>query len=113
MWNEKEVRIIDGMENILKDICLNLTLFTIEWFQRFKGDVVDYLLEKHSPETLQTLERLKNSKFLQEILEVDGLAHCTRLQYRRRLVLEDNNDQVPRGCNDNKVGPSGTSSDIV
>jgi hypothetical protein len=64
MWNEKGKRIIDGVGNILEDICLNLTLCTSEWIQRFKGEAVDYLLEKHSPETLRTLERLKNSEFL-------------------------------------------------
>jgi hypothetical protein len=52
MWNEKGERTIDGVGNILEDIRLNLTLSTSEWLQRFKGDVEDYLLEKHSPETL-------------------------------------------------------------
>jgi hypothetical protein len=63
MWNGKGERIIDGLGNIPKDIRLNLTLSTSEWLQRFKGDAMDYLLEKHSPETLQILERLKNSEF--------------------------------------------------
>jgi hypothetical protein len=74
---------------------LNLMLSTSEWLQRFKGEAVDYLLEKHTPETLQTLERLKNLEFLQAILEVDGPAHRTWLQTRRRLVLEGEDDQVP------------------
>jgi hypothetical protein len=74
---------------------------------------VDYVLEKHSPETLRTLERLKNSEFLQAILEVDGPARRTQLQTRRRLAPEGEDDQVPRGCNNNEAGPSGTSSDIV
>jgi hypothetical protein len=113
MWNEKGECIIDGVGNIPEDIRLNLTLSTSEWLQRFKGDAVDYLLEKHSPETLRTLERLKNSEFLQAILKVDGLARRTRLQCRQCLVPEDNNDQVPRGCNDNEASPSGTSSDIM
>jgi hypothetical protein len=74
---------------------------------------VDYLLEKHSPETLRTLERLKNLEFLQAILEVDGPARRTRLQTRRRLVPEGESDQMRRGRNDNEAGLSGTSSDIV
>jgi hypothetical protein len=74
---------------------------------------VDYLPEKHSPETLRTLEWLKNLEFLQAILEVDGPARRTRLQTRRHLVLKGEDDQVPRGCNDNEAGPSGNSSDIV
>jgi hypothetical protein len=44
---------------------------------------------------------------------MDGPARCTRLQTRRRLVPEGEDDQVPRGCNDNEAGPSRTSSDIV
>jgi hypothetical protein len=52
MWNEKGERIIDGVENIPEDIRLNLALSTSEWLQRFKGEAMDYLLEKHSPETL-------------------------------------------------------------
>jgi hypothetical protein len=116
MWNEIGERIIDGVGNILEDIRLNLTLFTSEWLQRFKGDAVDYLLEKHSPETLRILERLKNSEFLQAILEVDGPTGRTRLQYRRCLVPEDDNDnhlQVAQGHTNNEAGPSGTSNDIV
>jgi hypothetical protein len=83
------------VENIPEDICLNLSLSTSEWLQRFKGDAMDYLLEKHSPETLRTLEQLKNSEFLQAILEVDGPACRTRLQCKQHLVPEDKNDQVP------------------
>jgi hypothetical protein len=56
------------------DIRDNLTLSTSEWLERFKGEVVDYLLERHSPETLKTLEWLKDSEFLKTILEVDGPA---------------------------------------
>jgi hypothetical protein len=113
MWNGKGELIIDGVGNIPEDIHLNLMLSTSEWIQRFKGETVDYLLEKHSPETLRTLEWLKNSEFLQAILEVDGPAHRTQLQTRRRLVPEGEDDKVPQGRNDNKAGPSGTSSDIV
>jgi hypothetical protein len=113
MWNGKGELIIDGVGNIPEDIHLNLMLSTSEWIQRFKGEAVDYLLEKHSPETLRTLEWLKNSEFLQAILEVDGPAHRTQLQTRRRLVPEGEDDKVPQGRNDNKAGPSGTSSDIV
>ena len=46
MWNGKEECIIDGVDNILEDIRLNLTLSILEWLQRFKGDVVDYLLKR-------------------------------------------------------------------
>jgi hypothetical protein len=58
MCNEKGKCIIDGVRNIPEDIRLNLTLSTSKWLQRFKGEAVDYLLEKHYPETLRTLERL-------------------------------------------------------
>jgi hypothetical protein len=77
---------------------------------------VDYLLERHSPETLRTLERLKDLEFLKTILEEDGPARRTRLQSRRRLVLgEGENDllKMPVGHNDNKAGPSSTSNDTV
>jgi hypothetical protein len=116
MWNGKGECIIDGVGNIPEDIRLNLTLSTSEWLQRFKGDAMDYLLKKQSPETLRTLERLKNSEFLHAILEVDGPARRTWLQCRKRLVPEDDDDdlfQVAQGRNDNEAGPSGTSNDIV
>jgi hypothetical protein len=113
MWNEKGECINDGVGNIPEDIRLNLALSISEWLQWFKGDAIDYLLEKHSPDTLRTLKWLKNSEFLQAILEVDGHARRTQLQCRRCLVPDDANDQVPRGRNDNEAGPSGTSSDIV
>jgi hypothetical protein len=98
------------------DIRHNLTLSTSEWLERFKGEAVDYLLERHSPKTLRTLEQLKDSEFLKTILEGDGPARWTRLQLRRRLVLgdgEDNLPDMPVGRNDNKVGPSGTANDTM
>jgi hypothetical protein len=94
----------------------NLTLSTSKWLERFKGEAVDYLLERHSLETLRTLERLKDSEFLKIILEVDGPAQQTRLQLRRHLVLgngEDNPLDMLIGRNDNKAGPSGTTNDTV
>jgi hypothetical protein len=98
------------------DIRHNLTLSTSEWLQRFKGEVVDYLVDRHSPETLRTLERLKDSEFLKTILEIDGPAQRTRLQLQRRLVLGDgevNPPDMPVGRNDNEAGPSGTTNDTV
>jgi hypothetical protein len=62
------------------DIRHNLTLSTSEWLEHFKEKAVDYLLERHSPKTLRTLERLKGSEFLKTILEVDGPARWTQLQ---------------------------------
>jgi hypothetical protein len=98
------------------DIRHNLTLSTSEWLEHFKGEAVDYLLERHSPKTLRTLERLKDSEFFKTILEVDGPARRTRLQLQRRLVLgdgEDNPPNMPVGRNDNKAGPSGITNDTV
>jgi hypothetical protein len=60
------------MENIPEDIRLNLTLSTSKWIEWFKGNAIDYLLEKHSLDTLKTLQQVKDSKFLKAILEVDG-----------------------------------------
>jgi hypothetical protein len=77
---------------------------------------MDYLLERHSLETLRTLERLKDSEFLKTVLEVDGPARRTQLQLRRRLVLGDVEDNPPDmlvGRNDNEAGPSGTTIDTV
>jgi hypothetical protein len=77
---------------------------------------MDYLLDKHSLETLKTLEQLKDSEFLKTILEVDGPAQRTRLQLRRCLVLGDgevNPLDMPVGSNDNEAGPSGTTNDTV
>jgi hypothetical protein len=116
LWNEIGERIHHGVGIMADDIPHNLTLSTFEWLERFKGEAVDYLLERHSPETLRTLERLKDSKFLKTILEIDGPARQTQLQLRRRLVLGDGKDNppdMPIGCNDNEVGPSGTTNDTV
>jgi hypothetical protein len=107
LWNEIGEHIHHGIGIIEDDICHNLTLSTSEWLQRFKGKAVDYLLERHSLETL---------RFLKTILEVDGLAQQTRLQLRRRLVLGDgevNPPDMPVGRNDNEAGPSGTTNDTV
>jgi hypothetical protein len=74
LWNEVGQRIHHGIGIMAADIRDNLTLSTSEWLEHFKEEVVDYLLERHSPETLRTLERLKDSEFLKTILEVDGRA---------------------------------------
>jgi hypothetical protein len=54
MRNEKGECIIDSLGNTPKDMRVNLTLFTSKWLERFKGEAVDYLLEKHSPYTLNS-----------------------------------------------------------
>jgi hypothetical protein len=92
LWNEIGERIHHGVGIMPDNIRHNLTLSTSEWLERFKGEAVDYLLERHSPETLRTLEQLKDSEFFKKILEVDGLARRTRLQLRRRLVQSDGED---------------------
>jgi hypothetical protein len=56
IWNEKEERIHHSVGIMLEDIRDNLMLSTSEWLKRFKGEAVDYLLERHSPKTLRTLE---------------------------------------------------------
>jgi hypothetical protein len=71
MWNEKGKRIYHGVGIIPEDIRDNLTLSTSEWLKHFTREAMDYLLEKHSPETLKTLEQLKDSEFLKTILKVD------------------------------------------
>jgi hypothetical protein len=74
LWDEIGERIHHGVGIMADDIRHNLALSTSEWLECFKGEAVDYLLERHSQETLRTLERLKDSKFLKTILEVDGPA---------------------------------------
>jgi hypothetical protein len=116
MWNEKGERIIHGVGNISKDICLNLTLSTLEWLERFNGDTVDYFLEQHSLDTLRILQRLKDLEFLKTILEVNGPTRQTRFQSKRHLVLGNDKDglqEIPIGRNDNEAGPSGTANDTV
>jgi hypothetical protein len=61
----------------LEDIHVNLMLSTLEWLKRFKGEAVDYLLERHSPKSLKTLQQLKDSEFLKAIHEVDGTSCST------------------------------------
>jgi hypothetical protein len=116
LWIEIGERIHHSLGIMPEDICHNLTLSTSEWLERFKGEAVDYLLERHSPGTLRTLEWLKDSEFLKTILEVDGLARRTRLQSRRCLALgggEDNPPEMPVGRNDNEAGPSGMANDTM
>jgi hypothetical protein len=115
-WNEVGERIHHGVGDMPNDISENLQLSESEWVQRFKGEAVDYLVEKHSPETLNTLKKLKDSDFLKAILEANGPARRTRSQLRRRLVLGDGEDNPPDmlvGRNDNEAGPSGTADDTM
>ena len=116
MWNEVGERIHHGVGVMPLNIAEDLQLSHSEWIQRFKGEAVDYLLERHSPETLRTLQRLKESDFLKAILETNGPAQRTRSQLRRRLVLgdgEDNPPHMPVGRNDEEAGPSHTADDTM
>ena len=56
LWNKRGKRIHHGVGIMADNICTNLALFTSEWVERLKGVAVDYLLERHSLETLRTLE---------------------------------------------------------
>ena len=68
-----------------------------EWKEIWRTEVVDYLLEEHSPETLRCLEELRNSQMLRNLGEVDGPFQQTRTRARRNLRLDDG------------AGPSGTT----
>jgi hypothetical protein len=65
---------MDNLGRTPENIRVNLALSTSEWLGRFKEEAEDYLLKKHSPETLRTLQWLKDSNFLKAILKVDELA---------------------------------------
>ena len=115
-WNEVGERIHHDVGDMPNNIAEKLQFLESEWIQRFKGEAIHYLLEKHSPETLRTLEKLKDSDFLKAILEADGPARRTRSQIRRRLVLSNGDDNpldMPIGRNDNEAGPSGTTDDTM
>jgi hypothetical protein len=116
MWNKKKKRITNNLEHAAKNIRVNLMLYTSKWLERFKEEAVDYWLEKQFPNTLKTLEWLKDSDFMKAILEVDGSARHTRLQCTRRFVLgntEDDFQEGPFGRNNSGVGPSSTANNIV
>jgi hypothetical protein len=56
VWNKKGKHIHHGVGIMSEDIRENLALSTFEWLERFKGEVVDYLLKRHFLETLKILE---------------------------------------------------------
>jgi hypothetical protein len=61
LLNEIGERIHHDVGIMADDIHHNLILSTSEWLKRFKGEAVDYLLERHSLETLRTLEQTQSS----------------------------------------------------
>ena len=62
-----------------------MMLFVSEWLKCFKREPIDYLLERLSPKTLETLRWLKDLEFLKTILEVDGLLDGHDCNYRNTL----------------------------
>jgi hypothetical protein len=71
---------------------------------------MDYLLEQHSPGTLQCLQSLKQSQILRAILEEDGPSRRTRFAVRRLCLGSDEDLKVHAGTYDNEAGPSGSAS---
>lgn len=96
-----------------------------EWNELFTSDGIDFLLEQHSPETLQVLRQMESSQFVQGLLEVDGPALRTRSKSKRpmpiqigrstraalQIIGDDSEDEhIPHVTNLNDgAGPSGTS----
>ena len=72
-----------------------------EWKEQWKKDAMDYLLDEHSPSTLQILEELRNSQMLRNLTEVDGPFRRTRRRARHNILLDDG------------AGPSGMAGEDV
>jgi hypothetical protein len=71
-----------------------------EWKEIWKQEAVAYLLDSHTPETLRTLEELRNSQMVRVLGETDGPFRRTRTRVRRNILSSDG------------AGPSGTA-DVV
>jgi hypothetical protein len=116
LWGVDGVRITDdnGMrmgEDIgMPDPAELAQLSESEWRETFRNEGMDYLLEQHSPGTLQCLQSLKQSQILRAILEEDGPARRTRSAVRRLRLGSDEDLPVHAGTHDNEAGPSGSAS---
>jgi hypothetical protein len=112
LWNEIGERIHHGVGIMADDICHNLTLSTSEWLERFKGEAMDYLLERdfEDPQMVKGLRVPQDNPRGRRAYSTDTVA------IQKRLVLgngEDNPPDMPAGRNDNEAGPSGTTNDTV
>ena len=54
----------------------------------YQSQMIDFLLEEHSPQTARTLQALKDSNVLASILNANGPACRTRA--KRKLRVDDN-----------------------
>ena len=53
-----------------------------QWKTVYQSEAVDYLLERHSPETLRMLEGLRSSQMIRQLAEADGPHNYTRARAR-------------------------------
>jgi len=82
-----------------------------DWKSLWERQAVDFLFEKHSPNTGRILQAMKDSDFLKAVLEEDGPARRTRSAVRRLQlgpaeVGEHDSEANPSGAGSSEAGPS-------
>jgi hypothetical protein len=97
IWNKDGRLITDQQGHAPMSAREAVQMSLSEWKELWKKKAVDFLLEEHSPQTLRTLEALRNSQILRSLSEVDGPFRRTRMRARRSILLDDG------------AGPSGTA----
>lgn len=86
LWNNQGRLVSNSGEETDLDIRNALQWEESQWKETWKEEAIDFLLEAHSPETMRTLNALRNSNMLTALINSDGPHRRTRAA--RRLITD-------------------------
>ena len=95
-WNLDRQRVANQAENASIRDLTSLASSDYTYGPYYQSQALDYLLEAHSPQTMRTLQALKDSNVLESILNVDGPTSRTRAK-RKLGVGESSNYERGEG----------------
>ena len=81
-----------------EDLTSMALLDSMSYGPYYMSQTIDYLLEQHSPQTIRTLQALKDSNVLESILNANGPASHTRAKHKL-VVGESSNHKCGESSN--------------
>ena len=97
-WNFDGQKVSNQDVHATREELTNMALLDSTYGPYYMSQTVDYLLEQHSPQTMRTLQALKDSNVLESILNANGPASRTRAK-RKLEVGESSNHEHGESSN--------------
>ena len=97
-WNSEGFRVSNQTADASLEDLSDMAFLDSTYGPYYVSQTVDYLLEQHSPQTMRTLQALRNSNILESILNADGPASRTRA--KRKLVVGESSNHAHGASSD-------------